>query len=126
MSFILFVVSLVVLFAMIASKVWEVKVRKIETLAGIYGKGDKKIHTWIETGILAYRHYRKIAHLFFFDFLPSYIYELSVKLKDYLAKRYYKANDQFRGRRMLRDNGSVSAFLQNITADNADQSHRKA
>jgi len=109
---------------MIASKVWEVKVRKIESLAEIYRKGDKKIHSWIEQGILAYKYYRKIARLFFFDFLPSYAYEQSVKLKDYLAKRYYKASDQFRGRRILRDNGSVSAFLQNIS-DNSE-SHKKA
>ena len=125
MSFILFVVSLVVLFVMISSKIWEVKVRKIETLAEVYLRGDKKIHSWIERGIFAYNHFRKVTHLFFFDFLPSYIYELSVKLKDYLAKRYYSAENQFRGRRMLRDNGSVSAFLQNIT-DSSDGSHRKA
>jgi hypothetical protein len=125
MSFILFVVSLLVLFAMIASKVWEVKVRKIETLALACAKGDKKIHGWIEQGILAYKHYRKIAKLFFFDFLPSFAYEQSVKLKDYLAKRYYSAQGQFRGRRMLRDNGSVSAFLQNIS-DNSGESHKKA
>ena len=124
MNFILFVVSLLVLSVMIASKVWEVKVRKIETLAEIYLRGDKKIHGWIEQAILAYRHFQKVAHLFFFDFLPSYIYELSVKLKDYLAKRYYSAENQFRGRRMLRDNGSVSAFLQNIS-DSTDSSHRK-
>ena len=125
MSFILFVVSLIVLFAMIGSKVWEVKVRKIGVLARVYSKGDKRIHTWIEQAILAYNHFRKVAHIFFFDFLPSYIYELSLKLKDYSAKRYYSAENQFRGRRMLRDNGSVSAFLQNIT-DNSDGSHRKA
>jgi hypothetical protein len=111
---------------MIGSKVWEVKVRKIETLAEVYLKGDRKIHSWIERGIFAYNHFRKVAHLFFFDFLPSYIYELSIKLKDYLAKRYYSADGQFRGRRILRDNGSVSAFLQNITAESPDQSHRKA
>lgn len=126
MSFILFVVSLVVLFAMISSKVWEVKVRKIETLAEVYLKGDRKIHGWIDRGIFAYNHSRKIARLFFFDFLPSYIYELSIKLKDYVSKRYYSADGQFRGRRILRDNGSVSAFLQNITVDSSDGSHRKA
>jgi hypothetical protein len=115
-----------VLSAMIGSKVWEVKVRRIETLAEVYLRGDKKIHNWIERGIFAYNHFRKIAHLFFFDFLPSYIYELSVKLKDYLAKRYYNANAQFRGRRILRDNGSVSTFLQNITAESSDPSHKKA
>ena len=125
MTFILFVVSLIVLSVMIASKVFEIKVRKIDTLAEIYAKGDKKIHAFIERGVLAYKYYRKVANLFFFDFLPSYIYELSVKLKDYLAKRYYSAQGQFRGRRMLRDNGSVSAFLQNIT-DSSDQSHNKA
>jgi len=124
MSFILFVVSLLILSAMITSKVWEVKVRRIEKLAEIYLRGDKKIHNLIEQGILAYKHYRKVAHLFFFDFLPSFAYEQSVKLKDYLAKRYYKASDQFRGRRILRDTGSVSAFLQNIT-DSSDASHRK-
>src|ERR1035437_5935597 len=126
MSFILFVVSLLVLFVMISSKVWEVKVRKIEKLAEVYLRGDKHIHSWIEQGIFAYNHFPKVSYLFFFDFLPSYIYELSVKLKDYLAKRYYNTQTQFRGRRMLRDNGSVSAFLQNITVESSDGSHRKA
>ncbi len=124
MSFILFVVSLLVLFVMIASKVWEAKVRRIETLAEVYLRGDKKIHNLIEKGIVINKRYRKIAELFFFDFLPSFSYEQSVKLKDHLAKRYYNAENQFRGRRILRDNGSVSAFLQNITVD-SDGSHRK-
>lgn len=124
MSFILFVVSLLVLSAMFLSKAWEIKVRRIDTLASLYSRADKRIHAMIERGFVGYKRWRKIAHLFFFDFLPSYAYEQSVKLKDYLAKRYYSAQGQFRGRRMLREGGSVSAFLQNIS--DADPSHRKA
>ncbi len=124
MIFILFVVSLIVLFVMLASKVWEIKVRRINILAEVYTKADKQIHIWIGRMIYNYHRQRKIVHIFFFDFLPSYIYKLLVKLKDYLAKYYYSTNNQFRGKRMLREGGSVSAFLQNIS-DKPDTSHNK-
>ena len=102
---------------MIASKVVEVKFQKVHFLAGLFNKGDEKIHQAIDALVFKYNRYNKIANLFVFDFLPSYLYELLVRMKDYVAKRYYSSGDAFRGRRMLRTNGSVSFFLERLSDD---------
>ncbi len=126
MTIILFYVSLFGISVMLCWKVFEIKVRKINFLSKVFGRGDAKIHEMVEKGIFLWNRYKKIAHIFFFDFLPALAYELAVKLKDFIAKKYYEAGDKFRGRRILRDNGSVSAFLQRISDDSGDASHRKA
>ena len=123
---IVFFVSLFAILAMLGSKVFEIKVRKIQKLADFYKRGDAKIHQLIEKGIAKYNLYRKIAHIFVFEFLPSYAYELTTKLKDFIAKKYYEMGDKFRGRRVLRDNGAVSAFLQRISDDSVDSQQHKA
>jgi len=123
---ILFYVSLFVISLMLGSKIFEIKVRKINSLVSFCNRGDAKIHSWVEQAFSRYNRFKKIAHIFVFEFLPSYAYELSVKLKDFIAKKYYEMGDKFRGRRILRDNGSVSAFLQRISDDSADTSNHKA
>jgi hypothetical protein len=120
----LFIVSCVGMFAMVGFKIFEIKVRKINTLANIWAKGDMKIHALLEKAYVKYNLYKKIAKIFLFDFLPALAYELSVKLKDYISRKYYEMGDKFRGRRILQDRGSVSAFLQHI-AENKDVSNRK-
>lgn len=122
---ILFVLSIVGMVIMVGSKIFEIKVRKINSLATLYIKGDVKIHKFIESAIVKYNLYKKIAKIFMFDFLPALAYELSVKLKDYIAKKYYEAGDKFRGRRILRDNGSVSAFLQHIAEHKSETTSHK-
>ncbi len=52
MTTILFFVSLFVLSALIGSKVFEIKVRKIDSLSNLFAKGDEKIHKIIEFWIL--------------------------------------------------------------------------
>lgn len=126
MTTIFFIVSLLVICFMIASKIFELEMRRNHFLSNLFSKGDVRIHQFIEKMILAYNHYKKIAQLFVFDFLPSYAYELLVHLKDYVAKKYYLWGDDFRGRRMLRDRGSVSAFLQHITENKGDVPKREA
>lgn len=115
MTIIMFIVSLIVLCAMLGSKIFEIKVRKIEKLSVLFTNGDQKIHQFIEWSHIKYAWYRKILLIFIFDFLHAFAYEMVCKLKDFIAKRYYSMGDQFRGRRVLRNNGSVSSFLQNIT-----------
>ena len=122
---IIFFVSLFAILAMLGSKVFEIKVRKIDRLVNFCIKGDAKIHSWIGQAVSRYSRYKKIAHIFVFEFLPAYAYELSVKLKDFIAKKYYEMGDKFRGRRILRDNGSVSAFLQRISDDSGDTQRHK-
>ncbi len=118
-----FIVSLCAIFGLLASKVFEIKVKKIGFLSRIFTKGDEKINQGIALGVFKYNRYKKIANLFIFDFLPSYAYELLVKMKDYVAKKYYSAGDDFRGRRILRSNGSVSFFLERLSDD---KPHTKA
>lgn len=106
-----------VLCGLIASKIFEIKVRRIDSLVDFWMKGDKQIHQFKDFLIFKYNRYRKILHIFVFDFLPSYLYEILVKMKDYVAKKYYKAGDSIRGRRVLKSNGSVSSFLEQLSED---------
>src|SRR5665213_386729 len=108
MTITLFIVSLIGLSVLIVSKVFEIKVRKIDFLVNAFHKGDARIHAGIDHAYFYYNRYKKIASLFVFDFLPSYLYEMLVKMKDYTSKKYYSKTDDFRGKRVLRNTGSVS------------------
>jgi hypothetical protein len=125
MTTILFIISLIGLFALIGSKIFELKVRKIHFTSKMFVKGDLKIHQTMDFIISKYHLYKKIASLFLFDFLPSYLYEILVKLKDYVAKKYYSTSDGFRGRRILRSNGSVSSFLERLAEKRTDSLNHK-
>ncbi len=117
MTILFFTTSLVVICVMLASRVFQIKVRQIHFLSHMFARGDSVIQGWIEKGFGKYNLYRKIARLFIFDFLPSYLYEQVVKIKDYIAKKYYGMGDEFRGRRILRTTGSVSFFLKRLAED---------
>jgi hypothetical protein len=113
----LFLISMFVLAGLIGSKIFEIKVRRIDFLVNLFIKGDKLIHRLGDILIFKYNRYKKILNIFIFDFLPSYLYELLVKMKDYVAKKYYNAGDSIRGRRILKSNGSVSSFLEQLSED---------
>ena len=115
MMTILFIISLVVLFWLLSYKVFEIKIKRIHFIANIFERGDGKIHIIIERFISRHSHLKKIIHIYIFEFLPSYLYEFLVKAKDNVSKRYYSAGDNFRGRRVLRNNGSVSFFLERLS-----------
>ena len=121
----IFIVSMFGLSGMIVSKVFELKVRKIEALSNFFTKGDALIHQTIDTVISKYNRWKIIVNIFVFDFLPSYLYELLVKMKDYVSKKYYEAGDQFRGRRILKSTGSVSFFLERLSEDKSKASDRQ-
>lgn len=114
---ILFLISMFVLAALVTSKVFELKVRRIDFLVNLFIIGDKKIRDLGDKAIFRYNRYKKILNIFIFEFLPAYLYELLVKLKDYVAKKYYKAGDEIRGRRILKSNGSVSSFLEQLSQE---------
>ena len=116
--FTLFLFSLFVLCGLVLSKVFEIKVRKIDFLSNLFMEGDKKIHQIVATVSSKYRLYKKIANIFVFDFLPSYLYELLVRMKDFVSKKYYQFGG-VSGRRVLRSNGSVSFFLEQLSQDNS-------
>ena len=46
-------------------------------------------------------------------------------MKDYVSKKYYSTGDGFRGRRVLRSNGSVSFFLERLSDDKNHPETRK-
>lgn len=117
MTTILFFVSLFVLATLVGSKVFELKVRKIGFLSAIFTKSDEQIHKLIDLGVFKYNRYKKIGQIFVFEFIPSYAYETLVKMKDYVSKKYYSSADGFRGRRVLRSNGSVSFFLERLSEE---------
>jgi hypothetical protein len=119
MTTIIFLVSLAVLTGLVASKVFEIKVKKIHFLSDTFAKGDEYIHRLIDLAVYKYNRYKKISNIFIFEFLPSYLYELLVKSKDWVSKKYYSAGDNFRGRRVLKSNGSVSFFLERLSEDKA-------
>ncbi|MCX6701815.1 MAG: hypothetical protein NTX96_01300 [Candidatus Zambryskibacteria bacterium] len=117
MTITFFLISMFVLCSLVASKVFEIKVKRINFLVNFFIKGDKKIHELIDQLFFKYNRYKKILNIFIFDFLPSYLYELLGRIKDYVAKKYYKAGDSIRGRRILKTNGSVSSFLEQLSED---------
>ena len=118
MTITLFIISMFILFSLIALKIFAIKVRKIHFLADIFHKGDKKIDLFIDRAVARYGRYRKIINIFIFDFLPAYFYELLVRIKDRVAKKYYETGDGFRGRRVLKSTGSVSFFLERLSDKN--------
>jgi len=107
---------------MILSKVFEIKIRKIHFLSNTFAKGDQIIHSFLGEVNFIYNRYKKISRIFIFEFLPSYLYEILVRMKDHVSKKYYSAGDGFRGRRILRTNGSVSFFLERLGEDVRDTS----
>ncbi|MFA7216885.1 MAG: hypothetical protein WC095_02805 [Candidatus Paceibacterota bacterium] len=117
MTTIFFIGSLIAIFAMISTKILQSYTGKVYFTSSVFEKTDSKIYEFIGFCVYKYNRYKKITKIFIFEFLPSYMYEVLIKLKDYVAKRYYIAGDQFRGKRMLRNKGSVSNFLKNITED---------
>ncbi len=114
-----------VICGMLAFKVFEIKVRKIHFMSNLWLQGDKRIHIWMQKARLAYRYYYKIARIFIFDFLPNFAYEMLVRAKDYVAKKYYEAGDNFRGRRILKSRGSVSFFLEKLAEEEPRTSNRE-
>ena len=125
MTTLLFILSIIGLASLIGSKIFEIKVRKIDFISRMVMKGDEKVHELIALVVFKYHNYKKIAKLFIFDFVPSLAYELLVKMKDYVAKKYYSAGDGLRGRRVLRSNGSVSFFLEKLAEKQTDVTHHK-
>ena len=112
-----FIFSMIVILSMLFSKIFEIKSRKMHFLSNLFMKGDQRIKQFLEKFNLEYKRYKKIVHIFIFDFLPSYLYELLVKMKDYVAKKYYESANDFRGRRVLKNTGSVSSFLERLSED---------
>lgn len=120
-TFVFFVFSLFILCALVLSKIFEIKVRKIDFLSNLFTNGDKKIHQMIKASLIKYNLYKKIANIFIFEFLPSYLYEILVRMKDYVSKKYYEVGG-INGRRVLRSNGSVSFFLEQLSEKNSNSS----
>lgn len=111
-----FISSFVALVAMLLTKMIENKLGSFPLWTRVVSFADERVHTMLEFLIKKYQLWKKIAYLFFFEFLPSYAYELLVKMKDYVYKKYYQSQSKLKGnKRMLRSNGSVSSFLQDIS-----------
>ena len=102
---------------MVAGKMFQANVKRIHFLSAVSSRADFITHSIIQNIVGRYNLYRKIVRLFFFEFLPSYMYELLVRMKDYIARKYYVMGDQFRGRRILRNSGSVSFFLERLAEE---------
>ena len=117
MAITLFYSALAGLVLLFGWKAFEIKVRRIEAVSKRLELADAKIHGWMYSVVYAYNHSKKIGRVFFSEFLPAYAYEILTKLKDRVSKKYYSMGDSFRGRRVLRADGSVSFFLQKITEE---------
>lgn len=116
-----FIGSLVAIFAMIGTKILESHVGRFSFVSSFFRRTDDVIYNFIDWCVFKYNRYKKISKIFIFEFLPAYIYELLVKLKDYVAKKYYLAGDQIRGKRILKNKGSVSNFLKNISEESQEK-----
>ena len=117
METIVFIASFSVLVLMIVAKAFDLKVKKIVFWQKICQRGDKMINDGINGLVIRANYFRKITHIFLFDFIPSLVYEWLSKMKDKVAERYYNSSNDFRGRRLLRTDGSVSSFLERLAED---------
>ena len=70
---IIFFISMFVLGGMLTSKVFEIKVRKIDFLSDAFTKGDEKIHKSIEIVTSNYKRWKVIVNIFIFDFIPRFM-----------------------------------------------------
>ncbi len=125
MTIIFFIISLSVLFGMVGSKVVEIKFQKTHFLSDVFVQGDERIHRFLELAVSKYNRYKTIAGIFIFEFLPSYAYELLVRMKDFVSKKYYSAGNQFSGKKILRGNGSVSFLLERLSEDKSNTKGHK-
>lgn len=127
MTTIIFLASLAIMSVMIVSKAVEIRIGRIHFFSHLFRMWDEMIHNFTNSLIFKYNRYRKISQIFVFEFLPSYIYEVLTRLKDYVSKKYYSysVGDGMRGRRVLRSNGSVSFFLERLADDKTSIDSRK-
>ena len=113
-----FYISFVCLCFMLTFKMIEGRVGEIGWWARMRKVWDDRMHVWREKLWATWTLWKKIAYLFVFEFLPAYAYKQTLKLKDYFYKKYYESAERMKGeKRMLKSNGSVSEFLQNLTED---------
>ena len=113
-----FYISFVGIFGMITFKAVESRMGKVQIWSRYMGAADARVHIWRQKLTAKYQLWKKIAYLFVFEFLPAYAYRQVVRLKDYLYKKYYESSEKFKGeKRMLKSNGSVSEFLQNLSEE---------
>lgn len=117
MTTIIFFVSLFGLLLISGLRAYQVKVGEISLLRSLYLKGDLYLNNLFDAMVYKYNRYKKISHIFLFEFLPSLLYENLVKAKDYVSKKYYENGDRYRGRRVLRSHGSVSFFLGRLSEE---------
>ncbi len=115
MTILTFFVSLFVILLIASLKAYDLKIGRLNFLQNIYGASDQKINQIFEFFIRRYNWVIKVSNIFIFEFLPSYLYETLVKMKDHVSKKYYESGDRFRGRRVLRSNGAVSFFLERLS-----------
>ncbi|MCX6703417.1 MAG: hypothetical protein NTV02_01865 [Candidatus Zambryskibacteria bacterium] len=118
MTITVFISSFVALLAMIGTKMIEQKLGHFPLWTRVVAQADERVDDALEFLVKKYQLYKKIFNLFVFEFLPSYTYEILVKMKDRVYKKYYQSQSKLKGnKRMLRSNGSVSSFLQDISAE---------
>lgn len=118
-----FIGSFIAICAMIGAKILESYTGKVSVISVFFDRTDNLIYRFIDLSIYKYNRWKKISKIFLFEFLPVYIYEQAAKLKNYMAKKYYMTGDELRGKKNLRNTGSVSGFLKNIT-DGAEANKR--
>ena len=125
MTTIFFLISMFAILGLLVSKVVEIKVKKIDFIHGAFARGDKKLHEVMSYVLLKYYRYKKIASIFIFEFLPAYGLELLIKAKNHLVAQYHETQEKFRGARVLRSDGSVSFFLDQLR-DNKSPIEKKS
>ncbi len=116
---ILFFSSFAVMVSMILFKGLELKLAFVSNTMKFFDNKAHQFRLYVEKKV---KLYKKIAYLFIFDFIPAYLYEKSVSLKDYLYKKYYESAVSLKGnRKILKSSGSVSSFLQEIKLEKPDE-----
>lgn len=117
MTTIIFFVSFFALLLLGAFRAYQMKMGPVKSVTDFYTRCDLYLNKMIESIFYKYKRWSNISHIFFFEFLPSLVYEVLVKSKDFVSRKYYENGDRFRGRRALRSHGSVSFFLGRLSEE---------
>ena len=113
--------SLVVVFGMILSRVYELKHHQAHLISRLIARFDNLTEAKKEAFFGKYHLTKSSLNTFFKDEIPGQIGELTGSL----SRKLGEVSDSLYGRRVLRNRGAVSFFLQRMSAEKGQVTGRQ-
>lgn len=116
---------MIFLVSMIFSKAIEIKTGNAHFMSTLFQRFDGNVHVYSDLLFSKFKRYRKISNLLFFEFIPSFSFEILTRMNDFVSKKYHTAGNNFRGKKALRHDGSVSFFLSRLSEEKINSSESR-